>query len=60
MDLVCAALGLSSTDMPPASIRIIARRRAAGGLADVGGNVSILNLCVCDGPALLHAAIDWH
>ena len=60
MDLVCAALGLSSTDMPPASIGIIARRRAAGGLADVGGNVSILNLCVRDRPALLHAAIDWH
>jgi len=61
MDLVCAAVGLSSTsdDMPPASVRIIARRRARWRSGSRRREYVDPNLCVRDGTAPLHAEIDW-
>src|SRR6266849_3328601 len=62
MDLVCAAVGLFSTsdDMPRASVRIIACRRARWRSGPRRREYVDPNLCVPDGHAALHAVIDWH
>ena len=50
----------TSDDMPPASVRIIACRRARWRSGSRRREYVDPNLCVPDGPAPLHAAIDWH